>query len=161
MTYLTVPIRPQLVPVPSLRAGEVGYVATGLKNVREAQVGDTITSAAAPAPTPLPGYQEANSLVFAGIYDRPWQKLSETLDLGLMQFRISSISSESRAALWNDAGLGGADGLVLTLQRLAEEGASRATDVASPLQRRVRPPCFGRTHKFRPRRPCRRSDNPA
>ena len=60
--------RPQLVPVPLLQAGEVGYVATGLKNVRDAQVGDTITSAARPATQPLPGYQEAKSLVFAGIY---------------------------------------------------------------------------------------------
>jgi len=60
--------RPQLVPVETLVAGEVGYVATGLKNVREAQVGDTITSAAEPAAEPLPGYQEAKSLVFAGIY---------------------------------------------------------------------------------------------
>ena len=51
-----------------LRAGEVGYVATGLKSVRDAQVGDTVTNAAAPAATPLPGYQEAKSLVFAGIY---------------------------------------------------------------------------------------------
>jgi GTP-binding protein LepA len=60
--------RPALVPVKELRAGEVGYVATGLKNVREAQVGDTITSAGMPASAPLPGYQEAKSLVFAGIY---------------------------------------------------------------------------------------------
>jgi GTP-binding protein LepA len=60
--------RPALVPVKELRAGEVGYVATGLKNVREAQVGDTITAAASPAREPLPGYQEAKSLVFAGIY---------------------------------------------------------------------------------------------
>jgi len=60
--------RPALVPVRSLRAGEVGYVATGLKNVREAQVGDTITAADAPAADPLPGYQQAKSLVFAGIY---------------------------------------------------------------------------------------------
>jgi GTP-binding protein LepA len=60
--------RPQLVPVKALAAGEVGYVATGLKNVREAQVGDTVTTAAAPAAVPLPGYQEAKSLVFAGIY---------------------------------------------------------------------------------------------
>jgi len=60
--------RPQLVPVKALRAGEVGYVATGLKNVREAQVGDTITTVARPASQPLPGYQEAKSLVFAGIY---------------------------------------------------------------------------------------------
>ena len=60
--------RPQLVPVPILRAGEVGYVATGLKSVRDAQVGDTLTNARAPASSPLPGYQEAKSLVFAGIY---------------------------------------------------------------------------------------------
>jgi GTP-binding protein LepA len=60
--------RPQLVPVKILRAGEVGYVATGLKSVRDAQVGDTLTNARAPASAPLPGYQEAKSLVFAGIY---------------------------------------------------------------------------------------------
>ncbi len=60
--------RPQLVPVDRLVAGEVGYVATGLKNVREAQVGDTITIAARPASKALPGYQEAKSLVFAGLY---------------------------------------------------------------------------------------------
>ena len=60
--------RPQLVPVDRLVAGEVGYVATGLKNVREAQVGDTITIAGRPASTALPGYQEAKSLVFAGLY---------------------------------------------------------------------------------------------
>ncbi|HEU4671523.1 MAG TPA: translation elongation factor 4 [Candidatus Limnocylindrales bacterium] len=60
--------RPQLVPVPTLSAGEVGYVATGLKNVREAQVGDTMTSVGAPAAAPLPGYQAAKSLVFSGLY---------------------------------------------------------------------------------------------
>jgi GTP-binding protein LepA len=60
--------RPQLVPVSEMRAGDVGYVATGLKNVREAQVGDTVTTVAAPAGHPLPGYQPAKSLVFAGIY---------------------------------------------------------------------------------------------
>jgi GTP-binding protein LepA len=60
--------RPQLVPVKQLVAGEVGYIATGLKNVREAQVGDTVTTVARPAAAPLPGYQPAKSLVFAGIY---------------------------------------------------------------------------------------------
>jgi GTP-binding protein LepA len=60
--------RPQLVPVQELRAGEVGYVATGFKSVRDAQVGDTVTSTADPASEPLPGYQPAKSLVFAGIY---------------------------------------------------------------------------------------------
>jgi GTP-binding protein LepA len=59
--------RPQLVPVRQLDAGEVGYVATGLKSVRDAQVGDTVTTVARPATEPLPGYQPAKSLVFAGI----------------------------------------------------------------------------------------------
>jgi GTP-binding protein LepA len=60
--------RPQLVPVKQLVAGEVGYVATGLKSVRDAQVGDTVTTVARPAKAPLPGYQAAKSLVFAGLY---------------------------------------------------------------------------------------------
>jgi GTP-binding protein LepA len=60
--------RPQMVPVKVLTAGEVGYIATGLKSVRDAQVGDTVTNAGAPALEPLPGYQAAKSLVFAGIY---------------------------------------------------------------------------------------------
>jgi GTP-binding protein LepA len=60
--------RPQLVPVSDLSAGEVGYVATGLKSVRDAQVGDTITAVDRPAKQPLPGYKPAKPLVFAGIY---------------------------------------------------------------------------------------------
>jgi GTP-binding protein LepA len=60
--------RPQLVPVEALSAGEVGYVATGLKSVRDARVGDTLTLADRPAATPLPGYQPAKPLVFAGLY---------------------------------------------------------------------------------------------
>ena len=53
--------RPQLVPVQALTAGEVGYVATGLKSVRDAQVGDTLTNAKAPGGRPaarLQGGQE-------------------------------------------------------------------------------------------------------
>ena len=60
--------RPQLVPVALLAAGEVGYVATGLKSVRDCQVGDTLTLAARPATAPLPGYKPAKPLVFAGLY---------------------------------------------------------------------------------------------
>ena len=60
--------RPQLVPVKELVAGEVGYVATGFKSVRDAQVGDTVTAVENPAAKPLPGYKPAKALVFAGIY---------------------------------------------------------------------------------------------
>jgi GTP-binding protein LepA len=60
--------RPDMVPVERLEAGEVGYVATGLKNLREVAVGDTITLADSPAQTPLPGYRPVKPMVFAGIY---------------------------------------------------------------------------------------------
>ena len=60
--------RPHLVPVQRLIAGEVGYVATGLKSVHDARVGDTLTSAARPAEMALPGYRPAKSVVFAGLY---------------------------------------------------------------------------------------------
>jgi GTP-binding protein LepA len=59
---------PELRPVTSLSAGEVGYVATGLKTVRECRVGDTITHAITPTVEPLPGYLKVKPMVFAGIY---------------------------------------------------------------------------------------------
>ena len=59
---------PHLTQVDRLQAGEVGYIATGLKNVKECRVGDTITLAERPAAEPLPGYQPLKSMVFAGLY---------------------------------------------------------------------------------------------
>ncbi len=61
-------LKPAYSPLAKLSAGDVGYVVTGLKNVADARVGDTITLAATPATEPLPGYDEANPMVFAGIY---------------------------------------------------------------------------------------------
>ncbi|MQF98823.1 MAG: elongation factor 4 [SAR202 cluster bacterium] len=51
-----------------LAAGEVGYIATGLKNVRECRVGDTLTLTNNPSTKPLPGYQPLKPMVFAGLY---------------------------------------------------------------------------------------------
>lgn len=59
---------PAMKPVQQLTAGEVGYIATGLKTVKECRVGDTITSALEPAAEMLPGYKKAKPMVFAGIY---------------------------------------------------------------------------------------------
>ena len=59
---------PQLTPTGELSAGEVGYIATGLKTVQQCRVGDTLTSSVTPAAEPLPGYQKAKPMVFAGIY---------------------------------------------------------------------------------------------
>ncbi len=59
---------PVMRAVESLSAGEVGYIATGLKTVQECRVGDTITLAKKGAENPLPGYEQVKSMVFAGIY---------------------------------------------------------------------------------------------
>ncbi len=74
---------PMMKPVPGLVAGEVGYIATGLKTVHEARVGDTITSTAHPAADPLPGYRHPKPMVFAGIYPAEaddYQDLREALE---------------------------------------------------------------------------------
>ena len=54
--------------VEELHAGEVGYLAAAIKAVADARVGDTITLAAAQASAPLPGYTEANPMVFCGLF---------------------------------------------------------------------------------------------
>ncbi len=54
--------------LPKLAAGEVGWVTASIKDVHGAPVGDTLTSAAAPAPAPLPGFQEMQPRVFAGLF---------------------------------------------------------------------------------------------
>ncbi|MBV8080251.1 MAG: elongation factor 4 [Actinobacteria bacterium] len=59
---------PAMKPVPTLSAGEVGYVITGLKDVSELRVGDTLTSDTSPAGIPLPGYKEVKPMVFAGLF---------------------------------------------------------------------------------------------
>ncbi len=60
--------RPAFAPSERLTTGEVGYLATGLKTVRDCQVGDTITYDDTPASEPLPGYRPAKPMVFASLY---------------------------------------------------------------------------------------------
>jgi GTP-binding protein LepA len=72
--------RPTFSPTDGLETGEVGYIATGLKTVRDSRVGDTVTNEAAPAPAPLPGYQPAKSMVFAGIYPSNAEDFEELRD---------------------------------------------------------------------------------
>ena len=60
--------RPTMHALDGLETGEVGYIATALKDVRDVRVGDTVTSATQPASTALPGYQPVKPMVFAGLY---------------------------------------------------------------------------------------------
>src|SRR2546422_2199457 len=55
-------------PVASLTAGDVGYLVTGVKDVRLAKVGDTVTLIDRPAARPLPGYREPKPMVWSGLY---------------------------------------------------------------------------------------------
>jgi GTP-binding protein LepA len=59
---------PAMKPVKALSAGEVGYVITGLKEVSELRVGDTLTAARGGATKPLPGYKDVKPMVFAGLF---------------------------------------------------------------------------------------------
>ncbi|QKG26245.1 translation elongation factor 4 [Actinomadura verrucosospora] len=61
-------ISPEPKPVKGLGVGEVGYLITGVKDVRQARVGDTVTVAGRPAPDALGGYQDPKPMVFSGLY---------------------------------------------------------------------------------------------
>ena len=84
---------PGMKPVQSLGSGEVGYIATGLKTVHECRVGDTITSASAPASEPLPGYLHPKPMVFAGIYPVEADDYSDLRDaLDKLQLNDASLT---------------------------------------------------------------------
>ncbi|MEJ5223650.1 MAG: translation elongation factor 4 [Anaerolineales bacterium] len=86
---------PTMKPVSQLAAGEVGYVATGLKTVHDARVGDTITTVANPADEPLPGYQHPKPMVFAGIYPVDADDYSDLRDaLEKLQLNDASLTYE-------------------------------------------------------------------
>jgi GTP-binding protein LepA len=59
---------PEMTPVDVLHAGEVGYVITGIKDVSQLRVGDTLTTKAGAASEPLPGYREIKPMVFCGLF---------------------------------------------------------------------------------------------
>ena len=61
-------LRLDMVPQPSLSAGNVGYIISGIKTSREVKVGDTITHVKRPAATAIDGFEEVKPMVFAGVY---------------------------------------------------------------------------------------------
>jgi GTP-binding protein LepA len=71
---------PAMSPVDALTAGEVGYVITGLKDVSELRVGDTLTSETGGATEPLPGYKDVKPMVFAGLFPTDSDQYPELRD---------------------------------------------------------------------------------
>ena len=86
---------PNMVPVEVMRAGDVGYIATGLKTVSECRVGDTITLARDGISEPLPGYRQAKPMVFAGVYPTDGEDYSDLREaLEKLQLNDASLSFE-------------------------------------------------------------------
>lgn len=93
---------PVLEKTNGLMTGEVGYVATGLKDVRSVSVGDTMTLAEDPATDSLPGYEAQNPMVFTGIYPtegEDFPELREALEKLRLNDAALVFEAESSAAL--------------------------------------------------------------
>jgi len=85
-----------------LSAGEVGYITASIKNVRDTQVGDTVTHAERPASKPLPGFRAVQSMVYAGIYPADGARYGDLRD-ALEKLRLNdaalNFEPETSAAL--------------------------------------------------------------
>ncbi len=87
-------------PTDALQAGEVGYFTASIKNVKDTQVGDTITDAADPAAKPLPGYRAAQSMVYCGIYTEDGSKYPDLRDaLEKLQLNDASLTFEPESSV--------------------------------------------------------------
>jgi len=95
-------ISPEPVPGAGLGVGEVGYLITGVKDVRQSKVGDTVTNAAKPATTALGGYRDPKPMVFSGLYPldgSEYPNLREALDKLKLNDAALVYEPETSAAL--------------------------------------------------------------
>jgi len=89
-------------PQKSIKAGDVGYLITGIKDAREVKVGDTITDAAKPTKNPIAGFEDVKPMVFAGIYPVDTEEFEELrASMEKLQLNDASLvfAPESSAAL--------------------------------------------------------------
>ena len=91
---------PKTLPIGELRAGDVGYIAASIKNVRDARVGDTITEADRPTAEAMPGYKPAVPMVYSGIYPVDGAKYQELKDaLEKLQINDAALSFEPETSI--------------------------------------------------------------
>ena len=89
-----------LEPTAELSAGEVGYIAASIKNVREARVGDTVTLANNPCSEALPGYRAAQPMVFCGVYPAEGAHYGDLRDaLEKLQLNDAALSFEPETSI--------------------------------------------------------------
>jgi len=96
---------PEPVPAKILRAGEVGYVITGLRNIAESKIGDTLTDTSKPTDSPLPGYKEVKPVVFAGLYPIEGDRYEDLKD-ALEKLKLNDPSFIFEAESSNALGFG-------------------------------------------------------
>lgn len=90
----------QFIPCGELSAGMVGYICASMKNVRDTQVGDTVTNAARPCEAPLPGYKKVNPMVYCGMYPADSAKYPDLRDaLEKLQINDASLQYEPETSL--------------------------------------------------------------
>ncbi len=90
---------PAMQPIDELNVGEVGYIATSLKTIRDVRVGDTITTFFNGASEPLPGYTQVKPMVFAGIYPTDNDAYGELRDaLEKLQLNDASLVYEPESS---------------------------------------------------------------
>ncbi|MDU1522768.1 MAG: translation elongation factor 4, partial [Actinomyces sp.] len=95
-------ISPDPTPTDGIGAGEVGYLITGVKDVRQSKVGDTVTESVRGADQPLSGYQDPRPMVFSGIYPvdgTDFPNLREALERLQLNDAALTFEPESSAAL--------------------------------------------------------------
>src|SRR6201981_1865634 len=115
-------ISPEPIPADGLGAGEVGYLITGVKNVRQARVGDTVTSAARPATVPLAGYAHPRPMVFSGLYPLDGDDYPELRDaLDKLQLNDAALVYEPETSAALGFGFRGLLHMEIVRERLERE----------------------------------------
>ncbi|MDD7770921.1 translation elongation factor 4 [Suipraeoptans intestinalis] len=90
----------QFIPCEELTAGMVGYITASLKNVKDTQVGDTITDSAHPCEKPLPGYKKVNPMVYCGMYPSDGARYPDLRDaLEKLQLNDASLQFEPETSI--------------------------------------------------------------
>jgi GTP-binding protein LepA len=87
-------LKPGMSPLPSLDAGEIGYIVTNLRSTREAKVGDTVTLVKNPAHEILPGYKDVQPFVYAGFFPESNEQYNE------LKEAIEKLSLSDSALVW-------------------------------------------------------------
>lgn len=94
--------KPKPVPVPTLSAGQVGYIVGTIRDPSEIKIGDTITAQTKPATVALPGFRDVRPMVFSGIYPvdtNDYEKLKQSIDKFRLNDCAFTVQTESSVAL--------------------------------------------------------------